>query len=123
MRQCGDGARFLFEAAQAIGIVGEGSGKNFQRDVAAETRIVGAIDFAHTTRANKADDFVGAQLGVGRKRHGYWARGLYIFWRRTGVRVAMQRALETSASDGNGARSVKEAVGNCRGDVGLQRDA
>ena len=29
MSQGGDGAGFLFEAAQAIGVVGEGCGKNF----------------------------------------------------------------------------------------------
>jgi hypothetical protein len=50
MIEGGDGAGFLFEAAQAIGIVGEGGGQNFQGDVAQEAGVAGAVDrFSATT--------------------------------------------------------------------------
>jgi hypothetical protein len=61
MIQRGYCARFLLEAI-AVGGVGE----NLERDVAAEARIAGAVDFAHSTRPERGDDFVGAESCAGR---------------------------------------------------------
>ena len=69
MIEGGDGAGFLFEAAEAVGIVGEGGGKDFQGDVAEEAGVAGAVDFAHAAGADEGDDFVGAELGVGWEGH------------------------------------------------------
>ena len=52
MIERGDGAGFLLEAAQAVGIGGEGSGKNLDGDIASETLIAGAIDLAHSASAD-----------------------------------------------------------------------
>jgi hypothetical protein len=44
------------------GGVGRGrSAKDFDGDIAAESRIAGAIDFAHPAGAERRDDFVGAE--------------------------------------------------------------
>ena len=69
MIERGHGARFLLEAAQAIGFGGERAGKNFQRDVASEARVFGAIDFAHPARADGSDDFIGTEFRAGNQRH------------------------------------------------------
>jgi len=53
------------EAGHAFDVGGEGSGKNFERDFAAEFGIAGAVDFAHAADAERADDFVRAELGAG----------------------------------------------------------
>jgi len=47
------------EAAQALGIVGEGSGKNFQRHGTIKPRVFRAVNFAHATCANRRNNFVG----------------------------------------------------------------
>ena len=47
MVQHAGGARFLLEAAHAVGVGGEGFGQNLHRDVAAEARVACAVDFAH----------------------------------------------------------------------------
>jgi hypothetical protein len=57
----GDGARFLLEAPQAVGILGEGFGQDLDRDVAAQACVTGAVDDAHPPGAEDAEDFVGAQ--------------------------------------------------------------
>ena len=69
MIERGDGASFLLEANQAIAFEREGFGKDFQRDFAAEARIAGPRHFAHSTGAERRDDFVGAKLCGGRQRH------------------------------------------------------
>jgi len=47
-----DGAGFLLEATQAIGIGGEGGGKNLDGDVAPETLIASAVDLAHSASSD-----------------------------------------------------------------------
>ena len=52
MVERGDGARFLLEAAQAVGVSGEGSGKNLDGDIASQTLVASAVDLTHATSAD-----------------------------------------------------------------------
>jgi hypothetical protein len=58
---------FPLELAQAVRI--EERGQHLDRDLAPQTRISGSIDLSHTSRADLAEDLVGAQLGAGTERH------------------------------------------------------
>ncbi len=58
--QRSDGFRFLLEAAQAVGILGERFGKDFDGHGAVEAGVPGAIDFAHAASAQLTKDFVGS---------------------------------------------------------------
>ncbi len=49
---------FPLEAREPIRIVRKRVGQDLQRDITAELRIVGAVDFAHPSAANGPDDFV-----------------------------------------------------------------
>jgi hypothetical protein len=60
MIEGGDGTRLLLEAPQAIGIGGEGSGQNFDGDIASQALVAGAINLAHTASADQRDYFVGS---------------------------------------------------------------
>jgi hypothetical protein len=44
----GDRTRFLLEAAKAVGISGERSGKDLDGNIATQAVVAGAIDFAHS---------------------------------------------------------------------------
>ncbi len=46
------GLRLLLEAAQAVGVGGEGGRQDLDRDVAAEARVLGAVDLPHAARAD-----------------------------------------------------------------------
>jgi hypothetical protein len=39
--------------------------QNFQRNLAAEARIASAIDFAHSARAERRENFVRTKFGAG----------------------------------------------------------
>ena len=65
MIQRGCGARFLFEAPQAVGIGREKRGQDFDGDIASKLRIAGAVHFAHPTRTNGSGDFIGAEPRAG----------------------------------------------------------
>ena len=65
------------EAAQALGVGGEGGGQNLDGDVASEARIAGAIDLAHAACADERDDFVGTDVYAGFKHVVSDAIGLY----------------------------------------------
>jgi hypothetical protein len=43
--------------------------EHFDGDVAAEAGVAGTIDLAHAARAERRNDFVGTELGTGRKVH------------------------------------------------------
>jgi hypothetical protein len=58
MIQSGHGASFLFEAAEAFTIARERFREDLDGDVAAEARVVGAIDFAHSAGADFPNDAV-----------------------------------------------------------------
>ena len=50
MVQRRDRPRFVFESAQPIRVIGDWRRENLDGDVAIETRIAGAVDFAHPAR-------------------------------------------------------------------------
>src|SRR5262245_65501878 len=50
--------RFLLEAAQPVGVMGERSGQNFDRHLAPQPLIARAIDDAHPATPEQRQDFV-----------------------------------------------------------------
>ena len=64
MIQSRDRPGFLLET------IGEILVRDFDRYVAAETRVAGAINLAHSTGADQRKDFVGSQTSPGGKPHG-----------------------------------------------------
>ena len=65
MVQRGYRLRFLLEAAEAIGVAGEGFGQNLQSDVAVEARVAGAVDLPHSACADRRLNFVRAEPCAG----------------------------------------------------------
>src|SRR5215475_14612032 len=51
-------ASFLLKAIQSFGITGENGWQNLNCNIASESRISRAINFAHSTRANWRENFV-----------------------------------------------------------------
>ena len=66
MVERGDRTRFALEAVASLGVVGQRVREHLQGDAATELRVVGEEDFAHATRADRADDAV---VGKGRWDH------------------------------------------------------
>ncbi len=62
--------RLLLEAAQAVGVGGEGGGEDLDGDVAAEAWVLRAVDLSHAARADGGEDLVGAEPGAGCQGHG-----------------------------------------------------
>ena len=56
-----DEARFAFEAREAVRIVGECCGKNFDGDIPAKTRVARAIHFAHGAVTEQTDNLIGPE--------------------------------------------------------------
>ena len=71
MVQSGDRARFLFEAAQPIGLRDELRRQNLDRDIATQPAVACTIDLAHTSRADRGDHFIRTEARAGRERHGF----------------------------------------------------
>jgi len=65
MVERGERLGFALEPHEAIGIVGKRLRKNLQRDITRELRVPGPVHFAHTARAERGSDFVGAHAGPG----------------------------------------------------------
>ena len=61
----------LFESPQAVGVGGDRIGQHLDRDLSAQPRVPRPIDFSHPTRAERAEDLVGAESHAGRERHGF----------------------------------------------------
>jgi hypothetical protein len=59
--------RFALEAREAIGVMTECFGQDFECDIAIEPRIARAIDLAHATHTDERDDFVRANTRAGRQ--------------------------------------------------------
>ena len=59
------GAGLLLEAAQPVGVGREGAGQDLDRHVARQARVAGAVDLAHSARAQESGDLVGPDLGSG----------------------------------------------------------
>ena len=70
MIQGGEHARFALEPRQPVWIVNDRIGKDLDRDLALEARITGAIDLAHATSAEHADDFIRTEARTGGEWHG-----------------------------------------------------
>src|SRR4029078_9371951 len=64
VQRCED-LRLPLEAGEAIRIVGEGIGEDFQRDVAIQLCVAGAIHLAHAARTEGGEDFVRAEMSAG----------------------------------------------------------
>ena len=62
--QRGEQLSFTLEPRNALGIVRHRVGQGFDRDVAAEHRVMRAIDLAHASSADGGDHFVGAETGA-----------------------------------------------------------
>jgi hypothetical protein len=60
MIQRGEELRFAPEPGQAAGVTREQIGQYFERDVAIQPRIAGAIDLAHRASAEQGNDLVAA---------------------------------------------------------------
>ena len=60
---------FPLETHEAIRIIGDRVGEDFDRDVSSEVRVGGAVDLAHATFANQRGDFVWPDASASRKRH------------------------------------------------------
>ena len=58
MVERGRGARFLLEAAEAVGIDGKLARQHLHGDIASQPRVVALIHFAHAADAQQADDLV-----------------------------------------------------------------
>ena len=61
------GLGLLLEAAQAVGIGGEGRRQHLDRDLARKPRVLRPIDLAHPPGADLAEDLVGAELRAARR--------------------------------------------------------
>ena len=69
MVERGDGARLLLEAAHAIGIVGNGLGKDLDGDRAIQAGIASAIHLAHSALADMALNFIRTEFFACRNWH------------------------------------------------------
>ena len=58
MVQRGCGVGFLLETAQAVGVGGQRLGQDLDGDFAVEPGVVGAVDFAHSTRTKGCANFI-----------------------------------------------------------------
>ena len=70
------GTRLLLEAAQPVGIIGEGLRQDLLlRDFPVQPNVASPVDLAHTARADRRDDLVGSEPGTGGKAHFDRVRG------------------------------------------------
>ena len=63
MTQTGHRLCFPLESGLQFGLIGETPRKNLDRDGAVQAFVPGAIHLAHSTGANRRDDFIRAQVG------------------------------------------------------------
>jgi hypothetical protein len=69
MIQRGEDFGFALEPCDAIGVVDERVGQDFQRDIAIQLRIAGAIDLTHAAGSDGGEDLVWSEPGAGLKSH------------------------------------------------------
>ncbi len=67
MIQRREGLRFAGETCEPFGVVHEEIGQDFDRDVAIQLRVAGAIHLAHTAGAQGGEDLVRAEADAGGK--------------------------------------------------------
>jgi hypothetical protein len=68
MIERGEDLRFATKAGDPFAIVHERVWQNFQRDVAIELGVPGAIDLTHAAGAKERDDLVSAETGSAGER-------------------------------------------------------
>ena len=61
--------RFAPEPPETIGVAREGVGDDFQRDIAAEIRVTGAVDLTHPSCSEQGDDLVRTKFVPRAQRH------------------------------------------------------
>ncbi len=71
MAERGDRAGLALEAGAPVGIGRNTLRQDLDRDVAAEPRVARAVDLAHPSGPNEADDFVRTEADARRHWHGY----------------------------------------------------
>ena len=69
MIQRGENLGFALEASDAVGVGEKFLGEDLDGDAAPQLRVAGAVDFAHAARAERSDDFIGAEVGAGSEGH------------------------------------------------------
>ncbi len=62
-------ACFALEPRQPVRIVNDRVGQDLYCDLALEARVARAVDLAHASCAERADDFVGTDVGAGYECH------------------------------------------------------
>jgi hypothetical protein len=68
--------RLAREPGQSLRIARKDLRQHFQRDVAIEPGVAGAVDLAHSAGADRSQHFVGTEPGPRRERHGGEYTGL-----------------------------------------------
>ncbi len=63
---------FPLKSKPAVRILSEGLRQHFQRHVALQLGVAGAVHLAHAARADGREDFIGAESVTYREGHGYW---------------------------------------------------
>jgi hypothetical protein len=69
MVQAGDGFCFALESLAQFRAIGEVSGQNFDRNNSIEARVAGFINFSHSARTNRGENFVRAEPSSGAHTH------------------------------------------------------
>ena len=69
MIERGEHARFTLETGEALAVSGKGIGQRLDGDLAAETRVAGPVDLAHSAGPKQRVDFVGAEAGPPGQAH------------------------------------------------------
>ena len=62
--------RLALEPGEPLGIVGDTLREHFERHVASERGVAGAVDLPHASGAYRGDDLVGTEPRAGRQGHG-----------------------------------------------------
>ena len=91
---------FALKAREALRVLGERIGQDFDRHLAAEAGVGGAIDLAHAPFTDLRGDFVDAEAGAGR----------YLLTSRSSGVLAVFRGSEPRKVEGRCTRSVLVAV-------------
>ena len=71
VRQLRDRLRLTLQTLARLGRRGQPRGQDLDRDLAAEPRVFGAVDLAHSARAERREDLVRAETGAVSQRHGF----------------------------------------------------
>src|SRR5689334_12261223 len=84
MVQCRDGSRFLLEAPQPLGVLGETRRQYLDRDFTSQPRILRAIHLAHAAGADRAHHFVRAEFRSCRECHFFFKSASQFVTRKSG---------------------------------------